>query len=384
MTSTANPLWATETSRGASSRPRWMPRAVEFLAVGGVSFLLLPAALWLRTLFGLGASEVAVGATMFYAAHVINDPHFSVTYLLFYEDFRERAFGSSRSPSVRARYLWAGIGVPTVLACWAAWAIAAHSAQGLGWMIQLMFLLVGWHYAKQGFGVLTVLCGRRGVRFDARERRVILAHCYAAWAFAWANPARAAGEFEEKGVVYWGPAHPRWFEHASGAALALSTLALVVVLVQRYRRDRSVPVLPLSTFLATIWLWTIYTTLDPLVRYVIPALHSLQYLYFVWLLKRNQARALEGPPHFGPPPATRLTALALGALALGWLLLRGMPSLLDTTLATAFAGAPGAAHMGSTPFFAACFVIVNLHHYAMDQVIWRRDHAETRFLYATD
>jgi hypothetical protein len=36
--------------------------------------------------------------------------------------------------------------------------------------------------------------------------------------------------------------------------------------------------------------------------------------------------------------------------------------------------------LGPTPFFAAFFVIVNIHHYFMDHAIWRREHPETRFL----
>ena len=62
---------------------------------------------------------------------------------------------------------------------------------------------------------------------------------------------------------------------------------------------------PLVGFLVTVWAWTIFSSIDPLVRYVIPALHSVQYFYFVWLMKRNEARAHQGPPHFGRPPGVR-------------------------------------------------------------------------------
>ena len=36
--------------------------------------------------------------------------------------------------------------------------------------------------------------------------------------------------------------------------------------------------------------------------------------------------------------------------------------------------------LGETPFFAAFFVVVNVHHYFMDHVIWRRENPDTRFL----
>lgn len=353
---------------------------LEFLAVGGATFVLLPLAWLLRTTIGLDSAELAVGFVMFHAAHFINDPHFSATYLLFYKDARQRAFGDAWSRPQRARYVLAGIVVPALLVGWAAWALIARSAQSLGWMVQLMFLLVGWHYAKQGFGVLTVLSARRGVRFTQSERNVVLGHCFAAWAFATANPSSAAGQFEQKGVVYWAPAHPRWLELSTGAAFAASTLALVFVLVRKWRREGRVPIAPLLSFVVTIWLWTIFTSLDPLLRYVIPALHSIQYLYFVGLLTRNEARAKEGPPSFGPPVSTRITALAIGALVLGWILFRGAPSMLDATLASSVKSKA----LGDTPFFAAFFVIVNIHHYFMDNVIWRRENLETRYLQQDD
>ena len=362
----------------APRAPGPMALLLELLAVGGGTLVLFPLAWRLRARAGLSAAELGVGFVMFHAAHFLNDPHFSVTYLLFYKDARKRALGSELSRAQRARYLLAGFVVPVVLVTWAAFALACRSAQTLGWMVQLMFLLVGWHYAKQGFGVLTVLSARRGVQFSPRERAVILAHCFSAWAFAWANPSSPAGEFEEKGVVYWAPAHPRWLELASGGVLLLSTALLVLALGMKWRRERRLPFTPLLGFLVTIWMWTIYAGLDPLVRYVIPALHSIQYLYFVWLMRRNEARAEEGPPTFGPPVAVRLSALAFSALLLGWALFRGVPSVLDGTFAPSWGA--GAEALGPTPFFAAFFVVVNIHHYFMDFVIWRRENPETRHL----
>src|SRR5580692_9752869 len=121
------------------------PALVEFLLVGGATPLLFALAWWLRRSFGLDASELAVGFVMFYAAFVINDPHFAVTYCLFYRDFVARAFGDASGARLRARYIIVGIAVPLGLAAWAVTALATKSAASLGMLIQLMFLLVGWH-----------------------------------------------------------------------------------------------------------------------------------------------------------------------------------------------------------------------------------------------
>jgi len=351
------------------------------MVVGGGTLLLFPISWLVRTTFGLDSAELAIGATAFYAAYVINDPHFAVTYLLFYKDARRRALGGELPVAQRIRWVVAGLVVPVALVTWAIAALVFHSAQTLGWMIQLMYLLVGWHYVKQGFGVLTVLSARRGVRVSARERTAILFHCFAGWAYAWANPAVPAGEFEEKGVVYGALAHPRWLELVAGSAFAVSTLVLVWVLAGARRREgRMLPMAPLSGLLITIWAWTIYSSIDPLIRYVIPALHSIQYLYFVWLMRRNEARAAEGPPTFGRPVAVRLAFLAISAIGLAWLLFHGAPGYLDGIVVARTPRGASPDALGETPFFAAFFVIVNIHHYFMDHVIWRRENPDTRYL----
>ncbi len=377
---------ASEGAADGARPPRTSLRGpfVEFLLVGGATLFLLPLAWLARKAFGLDDAELAVGFTAFYAAWVINDPHFAVTYVLFYRDMRRRAFGDAFVPAQRARYVVAGFVVPVALAAWAGGALAIHSAQALGWMIQLMFLLVGWHYAKQGFGVLAVLSARRGVSFTPRERTIFLFHCYAGWAFAWANPAMAAGEYEEKGVVYTALAHPRWFELVTGTVVAASAAMVVAVLVAKWRRERrSFPPGPLIGFFVTIWSWTVFSSFDPLLRYVIPALHSVQYLYFVWLMKRNEARAEEGPPSFGRPVAVRVGLLALSALGLGIFLFHLAPTFLDTAFGPRpVRGRPFTDPLGETPFFAALYVFVNIHHYFMDHVIWRRENPDTRWLQA--
>jgi hypothetical protein len=355
-------------------------RAVEFLLVGGATLLLFPLFWLCRSAAGLDASELAVGFLAFHAAYVVNDPHFSVTYLLFYENARQRAFGAVFAPAQRARYWLAGFVVPLVLAAWATAALATGSAPALGRMMELMFLLVGWHYVKQGFGVLTVLSARRGVRFSALERRAVLFHCFSGWFYAWASPAAPAKDVAEKGVVYRALAHPPGLELVTAILFGLSTVLLFAVLSRKWRRERRLPPLaPLAGFLISVWAWTVYSSVDPLMVYVIPALHSVQYLYFVWLLKRNEAREAEGPPSFGRPSGVRLAALAASALGLGWVLFHGAPEFLDGILVLQGASTTEGP-LGPTPYFAAIFAVVNIHHYFMDHVIWRRENPATRYL----
>lgn len=353
-------------------------RFFEFLVVGGATLFMFPLSWLLRRGLGLDHAEYAAGFFTFYLAYVVNDPHFAVTYFLFYRNVKERVFGTGIPWQQRARFVVVGFFAPVVLVGWALGAVTSRAAGSLGWMVQLMYLLVGWHYVKQGFGVLAVLSMRRGVRIGVWERRAILGHCYAGWAFAWANPAAPEGWFEERGVIYLGVAHPRWLELVASAALAASIVAVLGVLIARWRRDRTtLPLGPLAGLLISVWLWSIYSAIDPLVRYVIPALHSIQYLYFVWLMRSHEARERQG--EFGPSARSRLVILALSALALGWLLFHGAPVVADGAIARAHRGKPPGL-LGATPMLAAFYVFVNVHHYLMDTVIWRRDNPDTRYL----
>lgn len=376
MTSAAPALTESSALSARSSR------VAEFLLVGGATLVLFPALWLLRNVVGLERAELGVGFTMFYAAHLINDPHFAVTYLLFYRDARRRAFGEAFEPWQRVRYVVAGGVAPCVLLAWLVVALGSRSAAALGTLIELMFVLVGWHYVKQGFGVLSVLSARRGVRFSQLERRVILAHCFAGWGYAWASPAQSRLESEEKGVLYFSLPHPPWLERLTFAAFALSALALGAVLLSKWHRERRLPPLaPLTGLLVSIWAWSVYSSADPLLVYMIPALHSLQYLYFVWLLKRNQARDEASALEFGSPAVARLWWLAAGAVALGWLLFHAAPELFDAIRISEHRRShERLGDLGPTPWFAAIFAFVNIHHYFMDNVLWRRENPDTRYL----
>jgi hypothetical protein len=141
------------------------------------------------------------------------------------------------------------------------------------------------------------------------------------------------------------------------------------------RSGRLPPLAALTGFLVSVWLWTAFSRIDPLLVYVIPALHSIQYLYFVWLSRRNEAAEHAGPPAFAPI-GKALLRLAFGSVALGWFLFRGLPGLLDQYLVLQDPFDP----LGETPYFAALGTFVNIHHYFMDSVIWRRGSPEARHL----
>jgi hypothetical protein len=96
-------------------------------------------------------------------------------------------------------------------------------------------------------------------------------------------------------------------------------------------------------------------------------------------MRGNEAREREGPPWFEVSRSVRLGTLAVSAVALGCVVFHVGPSFLDAALVSR---TDRASALGPTPYFAALYAFVNIHHFCMDYVIWRRDNPETRFLRA--
>ena len=190
----AAPTAAPDTSRRWINGP-WL----DFLTLGGGSFVVLGAlaALWPRD----AASTTALAGAMLLLAHVVNHPHFAHSYQLFYRDFRRKAFADG-SP-LAARYRFAGIMIPAVLAMFFAVALSQGNAALLGLAGHVMFFTVGWHYAKQGYGILMLDAGRKGLRLTGTERRWLLGNTHLVW-FTWwlvANDALQAKDLW--GIEYY-------------------------------------------------------------------------------------------------------------------------------------------------------------------------------------
>lgn len=78
-----------------SPGPGLRARIAELLLVGGGTLVLFPLLWLLRRALGAVQAEDVVDFVGFHAAVVINNPHFAVTYLLFYRGARSRLFGGA-------------------------------------------------------------------------------------------------------------------------------------------------------------------------------------------------------------------------------------------------------------------------------------------------
>ena len=347
---------------------------LDFLTLGGGSLVVIAAvaALYPRTV----EARLALAAATLFLAHFVNHPHFAHSYQIFYRGFLRKAFAPESA--LRLRYQMAGITVPASIVVFFAVAVAQASAPLLGLAANVMFLTVGWHYARQGYGILMVAAAHSGTRFDAGERRRLLCNTHLAWVTLWllANNALAARNYW--GLTYFMFDTPDALLAALVIAVAVSTALVGRDFLLKWRAERALPVNGLVAYAAAVYVWLPVGLADPLLVLVVPFFHSLQYLAVVWRYQLN----VESAGH-APAPAlwwtARIPALPvafarfvvvgglLGAIGFWW-----APEFLDASAAY------DRSVFGATAFVFMAWTGINIHHYFLDNVIWRRENPETR------
>jgi hypothetical protein len=129
-------------------------------------------------------------------------------------------------------------------------------------------------------------------------------------------------------------------------------------------------------------MWLLLVRLDPLWFLVVPVLHSLQYLVVVW---RFEANYQKGQARGASRPASRIATRLFGAsdrlnlaffVLLGWILgflgFWGLPMLLDAVVPY------DRAVFGEAMFLFIFWIFINVHHYLLDNVMWRRENPDAQ------
>ncbi|RUW00164.1 MULTISPECIES: hypothetical protein [unclassified Mesorhizobium] len=347
----------------------------DFLMLGGSAFLILPI-LFLVPL----EYEGLVAATMVVVAYLVNYPHFAHSYQIFYRNFGRKVRGNGYEKSLQLRYILAGIVVPLIMAAFFAYGAARADTQLLGYAANAMFFFVGWHYVKQGYGMLMVDAVLKRKFFDNRDKKVLLVNSYVVWILAWLQTNTAVTQGKYYGLEYYTFAVPSWITNIALLAAVASTAATVLMLINRWHRNgHALPYNGIVAYVASLYLWILIARINPLWLLVVPALHSLQYLAVVWRyqtnVERDVADAAQNPQakvlsFLGPLYRLRVLGFIVGGGALGylgfWLMPMAMTALIPYDKQV----------LGSSLFFFIVLIFINVHHYFLDNVMWRRGNPE--------
>jgi len=342
----------------------------EFMLMGGASIIVCLAC-WAFT--DKSASVLTMSQLAFALAFVMNHPHFLSSYVLLYKDFRKNIF-------TKPKYFWAGVVSPVLLAGYLIYCLVAGNGAWMGQAVNAMFFLVGWHYVKQIFGCVIVTSVRRKIFYSVWERRLMLFNLFAIWAVSWLRSQVGHQSFQFYGITYFGLDLPRLLQPLSLWVVGLSGLAVVYMLIRKFIADGSKPSMPGLAALGALYVWYLPAFDHPSFAYLIPFFHSLQYLVFVWSFKKNQVAA-EANKHKGRDQreiwVRDFIGYAVGVTILGALSFEFVPNALD---AQNWIHNPS---LGTAPILSAVLLFINIHHYFIDNAIWKSNNDEMKkYLFA--
>ncbi len=330
--------------------------AAEALCLGGLSI-----AIW-AVLFGellLAPHGATGGALSSLATSVV---HLLFVFVVFPHYLFSYVYAYSQSAAFSAKNRFALYVGPALLVLLLAVSLATWTGWGRVLMSQLfigMVCLSGWHAGLQTFGVFIVYTRKAGYGLTRLQRNVVLAHLYAVWTSDVLALNTAGGSFSRNGLV--APVlnlAPAWTQAGNAAALASLLVVLAVVIIPNAREQKRLPPLGAMVGLCAFYFWIIPARYVPVFAVAYPTIaHALQYLVFVNKVENTEARTVQirGPSR----KYFRYAVLVV----VGFVFIEAIPGWLDHSWAQA--------RTGIEFFSLGAFVLVNLHHYLLDNRIWK-------------
>ena len=354
---------------------------IDFLCLGGGSLIILPIIFVLP----LEQYRAPIAQGLVFVSFVVNYPHFAHSYQIFYRSFVRKAFSREYQAALRTRYVIAGIIVPAALAAFFAGSVLSGDARLLGLAVNAMFLLVGWHYVKQGYGVLMVDAVFKQQYFQDADKRVFRVNAYVVWLLSWLYGNTAFSQQEMLHLHYYTFETPAIVLNLLGVVAAVTGIMTVWVFARRWRANGgSLPYNGVFAYVASLYFWFLFFSwdIDVIWLAVVPALHSLQYLVVVWRYQLGYERDRPGSEQpllpFLPTKYTgkkyqlNLALFILLGVVLGAIAFWGIPILLQGVVSY------DADTFGTSMFMFIFFIFINVHHYFLDNVIWRRENPDMR------
>lgn len=360
---TAKPPLPGESTDDGRSRYLIGPLA-DFLLLGGGSIIILALVpfIWPKE-----ADIAVVATTMLLLANLINHPHFANSYQLFYRDFRRRAFGDKFPTALRRKYFFAALVVPIFLAVFLSYGVITRNPDLLGWSTNLMFFLVGWHYVKQGYGMLMVDSVLKEKFLNASEKKILLWNAYTVWITSWLALNRNFTKIDYWELNYYTFSIPNEVFFPSVALTVLTTIFVGSVLIRKIQRERSAaPISGIVAYVVSLYIWLFAT--HPAMLLIIPAFHSLQYLAVVWRYRLNVEKS-----NTGSRPIWKSFSLFLFVgFILGYIGFWLAPEWLNENVSY------DRSIFGGSLFLFLFWTFINVHHYFLDNVMWRKENPDTR------
>jgi hypothetical protein len=359
-------------------------RYLDFWLLGGASIAVWMVMFGLegfRTSWAIDEHYQHLTTTALSLSLLVNYPHFMVSYKLAY----------TRGPAFVRGHWWQLIAVPAVLvgAFVVAWvyydvrveqvptlADAAEMVSGWGANVQVvsgprvgdliftllfnvMVLTLGWHYSKQAFGCMVVYAHYDGYALSPGQRRLIKWALFSLWLMVFVD-RNLAGDFRAwRGFSYSALDLPDTAAPLSQLLVAAGfVLVTTRVFWANYRASGQRPSATMLAPFVSLYLWWLPQFRQEDYFFVlVPLFHGVQYLAFAYRVEETRLRDT-------PNREAQATLLVMGLIVGGWLVFEMVPDSLDAWLGTFDA-------WRIFFFFTAAMLFINIHHYFIDNVLWR-------------
>jgi hypothetical protein len=342
---------------------------LDWSMTGGLSLIV---ALYLWCFVPTDTPLLSYMAVASFLVFFADYPHFIASYWLFYIRRKQEITSSLRNLCLA--YL-----LPALLIVYFGFAYHNSSQLMVQLSIQFMFFAVGHHYVKQFFGAILIASKRCGFVWSHKEVKLFKLSLYPLW---WVNfigynkepIGQWVGGFQFENL------HFSYVVEWSGNILsAISALLITIMMLRRWQINREwIGPVALSLLLA-LYIWMIPALSHPAFFMLMPAFHSIQYLFHVFALQRDSGVKAQSASETEIDktmfffPRLLIVKYVLFCSA-GWLLF------------SAIAGGANSLLQYEQGLFGANFVLlalnisVNLHHYSLDFVLWRMSHTENQVL----
>jgi hypothetical protein len=268
-----------------------------------------------------------------------------------------------RSREMILRHKWASIYVPAILVVYSA--VALWEAQSSPVLVIVLVSVssgyLAWHYTGQVWGMMASYAYLGGARFENSERLLIRTglRILLAWQVTWFLYTQLRDPSSVR---------PVYLLISAGTVVAF-LLGAIGILKMRLRTGKFPPARALVAWLA-IFSWYAVMARDPKALFWIQIAHALQYLAFPIRVEMNRTSTepARSPRRF----ALHMIAYGAGLLTVSIIVARVVPASAMSVVGNVFGEEPGRA----APILI--LMIINIHHYFTDGVIWKISDPEVR------
>lgn len=245
----------------------------------------------------------------------------------------------------------------------------------IGLLLVAQYTAVGWHYSKQVFGISVLSSVAARYPLSRPQILGLKFQLFAIWAIYLCEVNAGYKIYHFGGFAYQNMNWPVNLTLVTPCILVgLIFYNLYFIVWKNWANARKLPPWPTVAPVLALHLWyipAIYLRTPGFFEWVVPFFHSIQYLSFTSryeINKETQARE-KADGTSGSWVYAYILVVFCGFLFSHWL-----PPTLDSQLSAAASGT-----VSVPAFFAiATYLFINIHHYFIDNAIWRKSNPEVR------